>query len=149
MRLPTNSWSHSQNCSENWALHDLPSTSVRWHAPFQQFRMDSICGVTYTDAFQFFLCKDTPCAFCLVCSYDIDDRNVRSVGITQCLDAFSSQPELKQAIFLLMAHQSAAECTKICNPKVLGNGPKASGNALPQESFELNFRREPWEVKLT
>merc|ERR1712048_488815 len=28
-----------------------------------------------------------------------------SVGVTQCLDAYASQPELKKAIFLLIAHQ--------------------------------------------
>lgn len=31
-----------------------------------------------------------------------------SVGVTQCLEAYSGQPELKKAIFLLIAHQ----CTK-------------------------------------
>merc|ERR1711920_402245 len=28
-----------------------------------------------------------------------------SVGVTQCLDAFAGQPELKKAVFLLIAHQ--------------------------------------------
>jgi len=31
-----------------------------------------------------------------------------SVGVTQCLEAYSGQPELKKAVFLLIAHQ----CTK-------------------------------------
>merc|ERR1712014_41738 len=31
-----------------------------------------------------------------------------SVGVVQCLDAYSRLPELKKAIFLLMAHQSAS-----------------------------------------
>jgi len=31
-----------------------------------------------------------------------------SIGITQCLEAYSCQPELKKALFLLIAHQSTA-----------------------------------------
>ncbi|CAK0823738.1 unnamed protein product [Prorocentrum cordatum] len=30
-----------------------------------------------------------------------------SVGVSQCLDAFAGQPELKKAVFLLIAHQSS------------------------------------------
>ena len=31
-----------------------------------------------------------------------------SVGITQCLDAYAGQPELKKAVFLLIAHMCTA-----------------------------------------
>jgi len=36
-----------------------------------------------------------------------EDVPTLSVGVAQCLDAYSCMPELKKAIFLLMAHQSA------------------------------------------
>merc|ERR1711908_212162 len=36
-----------------------------------------------------------------------EDCPALSVGVAQCLDAYAQMPELKKAIFLLMAHQSA------------------------------------------